>query len=100
VTYAIRDSSFNGVKIKKGDFLVFLNDELVGSGKHLFKLIRESLKIGKGEEHELVTIYYGKDASEEEAKALASFIEENFTDLEVEIYEGGQPHYKFLISLE
>jgi dihydroxyacetone kinase-like predicted kinase len=102
ITYAVRDSSMKGKKIKKGEYIAIGKDGLLGSGKKLDKLVQDSIKavIGKESNREVVTVFYGSDVSEETAAKLAETLSSNFSDLEFEIHSGGQPYYYYLISIE
>jgi len=101
ITYAVRDSNYNSTKIEEGDYLIFLDGELIKSGKNLKEMFLEVLEnLGDIDEYEILTIYYGNNVDKKDAEELKKVIEEKCEDLEVEIYEGGQPHYYYLISLE
>ncbi|HPD37372.1 MAG TPA: DAK2 domain-containing protein [Mesotoga infera] len=102
ITYAVRDSSMKGKKIKKGEYIAIGKDGLLGSDKKLDKLVQDSIKavIGKESNREVVTVFYGSDVSEETAAKLAETLSSNFSDLEFEIHSGGQPYYYYLISIE
>lgn len=101
VTYAVRDSNYNSTKIEEGDYLIFLDGELVKNGKDLKESLLEVLEnLDNIDDYELFTVYYGEDVTEEQAKELAKSVEEKFDNLEIEIYRGGQPHYYYFISLE
>lgn len=101
ITYAIRDSNYNSTKIEEGDYLIFLDEELVKNGKDLKKMLLEVLEgLDDMDEYEILTLYYGNNVTSEDAEELKRVIEEKYDDLEIEIYEGGQPHYHYLISLE
>ena len=92
VTYAVRDTSIGDKQIKEGNILGMLNDVMEGT--------KELLRNAITEESEVVSIYYGVDTAEEDAKELSAFIEEEFPDCEVEVQDGGQPLYYYIISIE
>jgi len=101
ITYAVRDSNYNSTKIQEGDYLIFVDGELVKNGKNLKEIFLEVLEnLDDIEDYEILTIYYGKDVTEEQAKELGKVVEERFENLEVETYRGDQPHYYYFISLE
>ncbi len=99
VTFAVRDTNSNGIEIKKDDFLYIEDGEIKSSNKDLkegtIKFI-ESMIV----EDDIVTIYCGEDANVEETQKIADFIMEKYEDCTVEVHEGGQPLYYYLISVE
>jgi hypothetical protein len=100
VTYAARDSDFDGHDIKAGEFLALLDGALVGSYKEtdaMFAALTEGMK---PIDPALVTVYYGEDVSEEDASAVAEKLQSDFPDAEVSLVNGGQPVYYYLISAE
>lgn len=100
ITFAIRDTVADGIDIKADDILVLLNGKIVAAEKSVedgvFSLL-ENMDTNSGS---LLTLYYGDDVTEDAAEALQEQLEERYEDLEVEMYEGGQPLYYYLISLE
>lgn len=100
VTYAVRDTSFGDKAIEEGDVLGMLNDEIVVVEKNVVKGTKEVLKQTITEDHEMVSIYYGSDVTEEDAQQISDYIEENYPECEVEIQSGGQPLYFYIISVE
>jgi len=75
---------------------------MVLSNKKLDKLINDAIDdiIKKDKEKEVITIFYGSEVSENQAKKLMQQLEENYSDIEFELHEGGQPYYYYLISIE
>ena len=100
VTFAVRDTSFGDKEIKEGNILGMLNDQIEVVADDVMEGTKELLKTSIKEESEVIGIYYGADTTEESAAELATFIEENYPDCEVEIQNGGQPLYYFIISVE
>lgn len=100
VTYAVRDTVVNDVEIKEGNIIGMYNGKLVKSGPELDAVTRELLEEMMDEDSELVTILYGKDASEDSAQELADYLEEKYPDCEVSINYGGQPLYYYILSVE
>ena len=100
ITSAIKDTKINNVKVKKGEFLMMIENKIVGCKRDIIKageaLIKEMLSKKTAE---IVVIYYGADSTKLDANELEKFIISNF-DVEVEIYNGDQPIYNFLISVE
>ncbi|MBD7964331.1 DAK2 domain-containing protein [Fictibacillus norfolkensis] len=100
VTYAVRDTSIDGVEIAKGDFMGISEGKILTSKTDKQEVTKELLSNMLDEDSEIVTIIYGEDSSEEEAQELAEFIEEKFPDVEAEIHNGKQPIYSFILSVE
>lgn len=100
VTYAARNSDFDGYEIHEGEYLALLDGKLTGS----FKTMDSALDaIGKAAEEldpEIVTVYYGEDVKDEEAEAAVEMLEEKLPDAEVSAVNGGQPVYYYMISIE
>ena len=100
VTHAVRDSRANGVAVKKGDVIALTNDKLKHSGGDYGSVVTLALKDLKPEEYELVTVYRGKGAGDKDLKVLTEAIGRDFPGLEVEVQDGGQQHYPFILSVE
>ena len=100
VTHAVRDTRSNGLRVKKGDVIGLLNDKLEFAGGDYAEVVNKALgKLGP-DAYELVTVYRGQGASDEELANLESAIRSTFPGLEVEIQQGGQQHYPFILSVE
>ena len=100
VTYAARDSDFDGHKIKSGEYLALLDGALIGSYTDEDTLFEQlGCAIDKFSP-EFVTVYYGEDVNEDGANKLAQTIEGKFSDAEVSVVNGGQPVYYYMISIE
>ncbi|MFW5981251.1 MAG: DAK2 domain-containing protein [bacterium] len=99
VTKAVKDSKVNDIEIKKGDIIGLFNHDIKNRGDNYQEVILSLIKDILDDE-ELVTIYYGEDVSRKKAEELQAVIEESFDFDEVEIYEGKQPLYPFIISIE
>ncbi|HIZ77718.1 MAG TPA: DAK2 domain-containing protein [Firmicutes bacterium] len=100
VTYAIRDTSVNGVEIKANDILCLLDGEIVCAEGSLDGAVLKLVEKMYHDEASLLTLYYGNEITEESANAMAEAIENAYSDLDIEVYQGGQPLYYYLISLE
>jgi DAK2 domain fusion protein YloV len=100
VTHAVRDTRSNGLKVKKGDVIGLINEKLEFAGADYAEVVNKALgKLGP-DSYELVTLYRGEDASEDEVASLQSAIQSRFPGLEVEVQQGGQQHYPFILSVE
>lgn len=100
VTYAIRDSEYNGIEIKQGDIIGLHNGQIEYSGHSVHDVVLEMMKKIITDEDELITVYYGSDVTEEDAKKISGEIEEQYDYCDVECHSGGQPLYYYLISVE
>ena len=100
VTYAIRDSEYNGIQIKQGDIIGLHNGQIEFSGSSIHDVVMDMMKAIVTDEDELITVYYGADVSEEDAQAISSDIEKSYDACDVECHSGGQPLYYYLISVE
>ena len=100
VTYAIRDSEYNGVKIKEGDIIGLHNGQIEFSGSSLHDVALRTMENVVTEDDELISVYYGADVTEEDAKALADELADIYDSCDVEYHNGGQPLYYYLISVE
>ena len=100
VTNAVRDTSLGGRKIRAGDLLGIAEGKIVVNGDDMELVIKELVRHLKNNNTEIITIYYGEDVKESDAQAIAGIIEENYGDHDVELVYGGQPVYKYLVSVE
>ncbi len=100
VTYAIRDSEYNGIQIRQGDIIGLHNGQIEYSGTSIHEVVMEMMKNIITDEDELITVYYGADVSETDAEAISSDIEKSYDFCDVECHSGGQPLYYYLISVE
>ena len=100
VTYAVRDTSIDGVEIHKDDYMALAEGKIILSTPQMMDAAKEVINHLGDEDSEIITVIYGEDATEEQANELASFIEENIADAEVEIVEGKQSLYPFILSVE
>lgn len=100
VTFSVRDTHIDGKDIKKGDFMGILNGTIIGTSENQLSAAKMLLSEMIGEDDEIVTILYGEDASQEEAEELEAFLSEKYEEIEVEIHNGKQPLYSYIISAE
>jgi DAK2 domain fusion protein YloV len=97
---AVRKSEMDGTKIRKGQFIAIRNDkELVAAGDELSEVVLSSLERVNAGDAELVTLYWGGDIDSAVAETVATAVRERY-GIEVELVNGGQPHYDFIISVE
>ena len=100
VTYAVRDTSIDGVEIHKDDFMALAEGKIVLSTPALKDAAEKVIKDLVDEDAEIVTVIYGEDTTEQAASELVAFIEENYPDVEVELFDGKQGLYPYIISVE
>ncbi|MBA5714483.1 DAK2 domain-containing protein [Bacillus subtilis] len=100
VTFSVRDTHIDGKDIKKGDFMGILNGTIIGTSENQLSAAKMLLSEMIGEDDEIVTILYGEDASQEEAEQLEAFLIEKYEEIEVEIHNGKQPLYSYIVSAE
>lgn len=100
VTYAIKDTSFDGIEVKKGDYIAMAGKSIIASDENRLNAIKKLLdKLMENEEAELLTLIAGEDSNEEEVEELVAYVENN-SDLEVTVVKGDQPVYCYLLGLE
>lgn len=100
VTYAARDSDFDGYAIHAGEYLALLDGKLIGSFPEMPSVLGQMSEAFNELEPEIITVYYGEDVSGEDAQLTAKSLEEAFPDAEVTVVNGGQPVYYYMISVE
>ena len=100
VTIAVRDTTIEGREIKKDDYMGIVDGNIVVTNPDRKEAAIEMVKAMLDEDSEVVTIIYGEDGNKEEAEAIETAVSELDEDLEIEIHEGNQPVYPYLISVE
>ncbi|ATP39309.1 hypothetical protein CSE16_04220 [Solibacillus sp. R5-41] len=100
VTFAVRDTSIDGVEIRKDDYMALAEGKIILSTTEMMDAAKQVLDNLMDEDSEIVTIIFGEDATAEQAEQLQSFIEENYEDAEVELVDGKQSLYPFILSVE
>ena len=100
ITYAARDSEFDGKLIKTGEFLALLEGSVIANTSDYDVVTRALVDSLKEYEPEIITIFYGKDVPEDDAESLAEVFSEAFPDADVVTAYGGQPVYYYMISAE
>lgn len=100
VTYAVRDTEIDGKTIKQNDFMGIGDKSILSVGTDLRVTTLEMVDAMVDEDSAIVSIYFGSDSDEDSANELAAAIEEKYPDVEVEVNDGGQPIYYYVISVE
>jgi uncharacterized protein len=100
ITTATRSVEIDGVKVETGQVIALLDGKLVASAASVEDGVLAFLDKVDAAQHELVTLFYGENMTHVECNRLADVIKNHYPNLEVEVQEGGQPHYQFIISVE
>jgi dihydroxyacetone kinase-like predicted kinase len=100
VTLATRSVELNGVKVKEGQVIGLHNGKLVASAATIDDAVIGLLKEAGADERERITLFYGNNISRQEVNRIVDLIRSTFPAHEIELHEGGQPHYQFIISIE
>lgn len=100
VTYAVRDTEIDGKTIKQNDFMGIGDKSILSVGTDLRATTLEMVDAMVDDDSAIVSIYFGSDSDEDSANELATAIEEKYPDVEVEVNDGGQPIYYYVISVE
>lgn len=100
VTIAVRDSIVDGRTVEAGRFIGAIGSKVIADSAELVEALVLTIKKLMTADTEVVSLYYGSEIHGDEAEALADRVKEQFPELEVEIYDGGQPLYHFIISAE
>ena len=100
ITYAARNSDFDGFTINEGDYLALLENKLFGTDHDIAVLLKGLAEKAAEKGAEFISLYFGEDVSEEDANAAAAVFQEICPDAEVSVFNGGQPVYYYIISME
>ncbi|MBQ2902055.1 MAG: DAK2 domain-containing protein [Agathobacter sp.] len=100
VTYAVRDTEIDGFEIKENDYMGIGDKSILAVGTDMNTVTLQMLDRMIDEDTEMVSIYFGSESSEDDAAVIAEAIEEKYPDVDVEINDGGQPIYYYVISVE
>ncbi|HEK9519105.1 TPA: DAK2 domain-containing protein [Streptococcus equi subsp. equi] len=100
VTLAVRDTTIDGLDIHENDFLGMVDGSIVVSNPDMEATLKTTFDHMIDEDSEIVTIFIGEDSSSEVAQGLADYLEETYEDIEVELHQGDQPVYPYLMSVE
>ncbi len=100
VTYAVRETTMNGFKLKEGDIIGLDNKRILAKSDNIEDTTVKLVKQLKNDEHEMITLYYGDGVTEEDAAALAEKLSAQYPDCDIDYHFGGQPVYYYVVSLE
>lgn len=100
ITYAIRDTDIGGLQIKKDDYIGILNGKIVTSRRRRIDSVKELIQLANVEDKEIITIIHGEGVPPREVNDLVRFIEKNYSNLEVDVIEGNQDVYSYILAIE
>ncbi|MBR4869465.1 MAG: DAK2 domain-containing protein [Oscillospiraceae bacterium] len=100
ITYAARNSDYDGFAINEGDYLALLEGKLFGTDRSIDVLLENLAKLASEKDAEFITVFYGEDVSEEEAEKAGEFFSAACPDAEITVVPGGQPVYYYIMSIE
>jgi hypothetical protein len=100
ITTAVRSVQINGFSVHEGEVIGLIDGKLKVKGQDTDEIARQALEQIDAEEYEIITIYYGETVTHEQAEALARQITDLYPEQEIEVIDGGQPHYHYILSVE
>ena len=100
ITTAVRTVQIGGVRVREGDFIGLINGNLTIAGSNKERVIHDTLERMDIRQCEILTLYYGEDATYQEAEETAKRIKAQYSNLEIEVIDGGQPYYTYILSVE
>lgn len=100
VTIATRSVDINGVSVKEGQVIALLDGALVAAAESLEQAVLQLLEKAVAQDHELCTMIHGEDLTPSRANSVADVVRQAYPRIEVELQDGGQPHYQFILSIE
>lgn len=100
VTYAVRNTKLGEVEVHKDDYIGIMNGKIVTSNKRRYDTMKEILKQANLKEKDIITIIYGKDVTERIVNDLSKYIKKTYPNIEIEVINGGQDVYSYIIALE
>jgi len=100
ITVATRSVEIDGVTVKEGQVIALLDGKLVVSAETVEQGVMDMLEKADADDHEIITLFFGENMTHAEANRIADVIRGKYPAVEIEVQEGGQPHYQFIISVE
>ena len=100
ITTAVRAVQMSGVRVREGDFIGLINGNLAVAGQNMELVIRDTLQRMNIDRYEIVTLYYGEAVTAHEAQETAKRIKAQYSHIEIEVVDGGQPYYAYILSAE
>jgi uncharacterized protein len=100
ITTAVRSVQISNVNVREGDYIGVINGNLAVAGQQIEQVVHDTLQRMHIDNYEIVTLYYGADETAEEAQEMARYLKQHYSHLEIEVVDGGQPYYAYIISAE
>ena len=100
ITYAVRDTKIDGIKIEKDAYMGLVEDKIIASDRDEQQVVQKTLETMLDEDSEILTIITGDEANSETTEWIESFVETHFEDVEIEVQNGQQPIYPYLFAVE
>ena len=100
ITYAVRDSVIDDHSIRRGNIMGLGDSGLLAVGEDIEQTTLDTIADMVDDDSEIISVYYGSDITPDQAGELREKLEESYSDFEIEVYEGGQPIYYYIISVE
>jgi uncharacterized protein len=100
ITTAVRSVQLGGVSVREGDFIGVINGHLAVANQNMQQVVHDTLKRMSIDNYEIITLYYGEDVTVEQAEQMAKDIKGRYSELEIEVVDGSQPHYAYILSAE
>ena len=100
ITTAVRSVQLDGVSVRQGDFIGVINGRLAVANQHMQQVVLDTLERMNIDSYEILTLYYGEDVTAEQAEQMAKDIKARYSQLEIEVVNGSQPHYAYILSAE
>ncbi len=100
ITTAVRSVQIAGLHVREGDYIGVVNGNLAVASQDMDQVVRDTLQRMHIDSYEILTLYYGQDIAAERAKEMAQQIQSHYSQLEIEVVDGGQPYYAYILSVE
>jgi len=100
ITTAVRSVQIGNLRVREGNFIGLVNGHLAVAGQNIEQVIRDTLQRMNIDRYEIVTLYYGEDVTAQQAQETAQRLKEQYSHLEIEVVDGGQPYYAYILSAE
>jgi uncharacterized protein len=100
ITTAVRSAQIGGVRVREGDYIGLINGNLTVAGQDMETVIRDTLQRMHIDQYEIITLYYGEDITAQQAQETAKLIKAQYSHIEIEVVNGGQSYYAYILSAE
>ncbi len=100
ITTAVRSVQIGGVRVREGDYIGLINGNLTVAGQDMETVIRDTLQRMHIDRYEIITLYYGEDITAQQAQETAKLIKAQYSHIEIEVVNGGQSYYAYILSAE